>query len=155
MFQASIFKMSFTKMILIYYFVISTLSTQTLIESQTDLVFHCFYLEITWKIHAILCHKRCENPVSVLTHFKIFITKICMKVPGIWHKKIWKNLEFRTKNLVKTWKLVFGQKWEPCQSWHVQSAHQSVQVETFNVAFSLRLYTVFVFLIPIPIPVSY
>ncbi len=22
-----------------------------------------------------------------------------MKVPGIWHKKTWKNLEFRTKNL--------------------------------------------------------
>ncbi len=31
MFQASFFKMSFTKIILIYFFVISTLSTQTLI----------------------------------------------------------------------------------------------------------------------------
>ncbi len=26
-----------------------------------------------------------------------------MKVPGIWHKKTCKNLEFRTKNLEKTW----------------------------------------------------
>ncbi len=49
----------------------------------------------------------------VLTHFEIFITKICMKVPGIWSKNLWKNLEFRTKNLEKTWNLVFGKKWEP------------------------------------------
>ncbi len=48
MFQASLFKMSFTKIILIYFFVISTLSTQTLICSQIDLGFHCFYLENTW-----------------------------------------------------------------------------------------------------------
>ncbi len=40
MFQASLFKMSFTKIILIYLFVISTLSTQTLIECQIDLGFH-------------------------------------------------------------------------------------------------------------------
>ncbi len=105
--------MSFTKIILIYFFVISTLSTQTLIGSQIDLGFHCFYLEITWKIHGILCHKRSGNPASVLTDFKIFILKICMKVPSIWHKKTWKNLEFRTKNLEKTWNLVFGKKWEP------------------------------------------
>ncbi len=87
MFQASLFKMSFIKIILIYFFVISTLSTQTLIRSQINLGFHCFYLEITWKIYGILCQKRSGNPASVLTHFKIFITKICMKVPGIWHKK--------------------------------------------------------------------
>ncbi len=36
-----------------------------------------------------------------------------MKVPGIWHKKPGKSLEFRTKNLEKTWNLVFGKKWEP------------------------------------------
>ncbi len=51
---------------------------------------------------------------SVLTHFEIFITKICMKVLGIWHKKPWKTLEIRTKNYEKTWHLVFGKKWEPC-----------------------------------------
>ncbi len=87
MFQASLFKISFTKIILIYFFVISALSTQTLIRSQIDLGFHCFCLEITWTIHGILCHKRSGNPASVLTHFEIFITKICMKVHGIWHKK--------------------------------------------------------------------
>ncbi len=105
MFQASHFEMSFTKIILIYYFVISTLSTQTLIQSQIDLGFHCFYLEITWRIHGILCHKRSGNPATVLTHFKIFITKICMKKYlefGI------KTLEFGNKNLEKTWNLVFG-----------------------------------------------
>ncbi len=37
-----------------------------------------------------------------------------MKVPGIWHTKNLKNLEFRTKNLEKTWNLVFGNKWELC-----------------------------------------
>ncbi len=37
--------------------------------------------------------------LSVLTHFDIFITKICMKVTGMWQEKPWKNLEFRTKNL--------------------------------------------------------
>ncbi len=87
-FQTSLFKMSFTKIIRIYFFVISTLSTQTLIRRQIDLGFHCFYLIITWKIHVILCHKRSGNPASVLTYFKIFITKICMKVPGIWHKNL-------------------------------------------------------------------
>ncbi len=46
---------------------------------------------------------------------EIFITKICMKVPGIWHKKhLEKKLEFRTKNFEKTWNLVFGKKWESC-----------------------------------------
>ncbi len=45
--------------------------------------------------------------------FKIFIAKICMKVPGIWQKKTWTNLEFRTKNLGKTWNFVFRKKWEP------------------------------------------
>ncbi len=48
MFQVSLFKMSFTKIILIYIFVISTLSTQTLIRSQIDLGYDCFYLENTW-----------------------------------------------------------------------------------------------------------
>ncbi len=42
MFQASLFKMSFTKIVLIYFFVISTLSTQTLIRNQIVLGFHCF-----------------------------------------------------------------------------------------------------------------
>ncbi len=31
--------------------------------SQIDLWFHCFYLEITWKIHGILYHHRSGNPV--------------------------------------------------------------------------------------------
>ncbi len=44
MFQASLFRMSLTKIIVIYIFVISTLSTQTLIRSQIDLGFH-----FTWK----------------------------------------------------------------------------------------------------------
>ncbi len=39
-------------------FVISTLSTQTLIQSQIDLGFDCFSMEITWKIHGILGHQR-------------------------------------------------------------------------------------------------
>ncbi len=68
MFQASLFKMSFTNIILIYFFVISTLSTQILIRSQIDLGFHCFYLEITWKIHGILCHKRSGNPVYTIRY---------------------------------------------------------------------------------------
>ncbi len=51
-----------TKIFLIYFFVISALSTQILIQSQINLGFHCFYLEITWKIHGILCHKRSGNP---------------------------------------------------------------------------------------------
>ncbi len=52
MFQASLCKMSFTKIILIYIFVISTLSTQTLIRSQIDLGFPLLLpgnnLENTW-----------------------------------------------------------------------------------------------------------
>ncbi len=50
MFRASLFKMSFTKIILIYFVVYII---NTLIQSQIDLQFHCFYLETTWKIHGI------------------------------------------------------------------------------------------------------
>ncbi len=32
-----------------------------------DLEFHCFYMEITWKIHGILCHQRSGNPVFELS----------------------------------------------------------------------------------------
>ncbi len=78
MFQASLFKMLFTKIILIYFFVISTLSTQTLIPSQIDIGFHCFYLEITWKIHRILCYKRSGNPVYVRDDFNKLFAWICM-----------------------------------------------------------------------------
>ncbi len=45
MFQASFFKMSFTKIILIYFFVISTLSTKKLIEAKLTLDFITF----SWK----------------------------------------------------------------------------------------------------------
>ncbi len=71
------------------------------------------FIAFTWKIHGILCHKRSGNPASVFTHFEIFITKICMKIPGIWHKKPWKTLKFRTKNLEKSWHLVFGKSDNP------------------------------------------
>ncbi len=47
---------------LIYTFVISTLSIQTLIQCQIGLGFHWFYPEITWKIHGILCSQRSGNP---------------------------------------------------------------------------------------------
>ncbi len=36
----------------------------TIIRSQIDLEFHCFYLEISWKIHVILCHQRSSNSGS-------------------------------------------------------------------------------------------
>ncbi len=55
---------------LICNFVISTLSTQTLIQSQIDLGFHCFYLEITWKIHGILCHHRSGNLVDDMSGYR-------------------------------------------------------------------------------------
>ncbi len=85
MFQASLFKMLFTKIILIYFFLISTyFSAQTLIRSQIDLGFHCFYLKITWKIH------------------------------GIGTKILEKNRNLGPKNHRKTWNLVFGKKWEHC-----------------------------------------
>ncbi len=48
-FEASLFQKWFTKIILIYFFVISTLSTQTLVWSEIDLGFHCFCLEIHGK----------------------------------------------------------------------------------------------------------
>ncbi len=42
------------------------------------------------------CFTRKVGTLSVLTHFKIFITKMCMKVPGILAQK---NLEFLIENL--------------------------------------------------------
>ncbi len=59
----------------------------------------------------ILCHKRSGNPASVLTHFEIFITKMCMKVPAIWHEKNW-NLG--PKNLRKPGFWYLEKLWEPC-----------------------------------------
>ncbi len=106
MFQVSFFKMSFTKIILIYIFVISTLSTQTLIRSQPWISLLLPRNNLDNKL--ILCHKRRGNPASVLTYFEIFYIKL---------KFVWKylefgikNLEFRTKNLENTWNLVFGKK---------------------------------------------
>ncbi len=40
-------------------------NTNTVIQRQIDLGFHCFYLEITWNIHVILCHQRSGNPEIV------------------------------------------------------------------------------------------
>ncbi len=48
-----------------------------------------------------MCHKRSGNPASVLTHFEIFITKICMKVPIVWHKKHEKTWNLGSKTLRK------------------------------------------------------
>ncbi len=42
------------------------INTNTVIWSQIDLGFHCFSLEITWKIHGISHHQRSGNPVLVL-----------------------------------------------------------------------------------------
>ncbi len=67
---------------MIYVFVISVLSTQTLVQSQIDLGFDWIYLEIAWKIHGILCHQRSGNPGLVrwylhcaLTEADIFLVK--------------------------------------------------------------------------------
>ncbi len=46
-------------------YAISKFSTPTLIQSQINLGFHCFCLEITWKIHQISCHQRGGNPVVI------------------------------------------------------------------------------------------
>ncbi len=94
MFQASLFKVWFSKkksdLLLCHIYIINTYT-----DSKPNWPgFDCFYLEVTWKIHGIFCHNRSGNPASVLNHFEIFTTKICMKVPGIWHK-----------NYVKTWNL--------------------------------------------------
>ncbi len=64
MFPNSLFKMSFTNKFIYIYFM-STLSTHTVIRSQINVGFHCFYLEVTWKIHGILCYQRGGNPVHV------------------------------------------------------------------------------------------
>ncbi len=37
------------------------MDTNTGIRSQINLGFHCFYLEITWKIHGNSCHQRGGN----------------------------------------------------------------------------------------------
>ncbi len=47
---------------LIYMFVISTYSTQPLIQSQINRGFHFLPLELTWKIHGILCYQRNGSP---------------------------------------------------------------------------------------------
>ncbi len=99
MFQASLFKMSFTKIILIYFFVIPILSTQTLIWSQINLGFHCFYLENTCNF---VSQEKWEPCICFNTFFEIFITKFFNKVPGIWRgKKLEKNVNLGPNTLRK------------------------------------------------------
>ncbi len=63
------------------------------------------FTAFAWKIHGILCHKRCGNPASVLIHFEIFfLTKTCMKVPGNGTKNLGKNWNLGPK----TWNLGGG-----------------------------------------------
>ncbi len=52
--------------------VISALSTQTRIQSQIGLGFHCIYLEITWKMHGILCHQRSGNLDMLIATIKLW-----------------------------------------------------------------------------------
>ncbi len=71
------FQHVFTKNI-IYIYIISKLSTSTLIHSKFNLRFNCFYLEITWKIHGISCHQRGGNPnilISWLTMLNVIFTQ--------------------------------------------------------------------------------
>ncbi len=112
MFQTSLFKMSFTKIILLYFFVISTLSTQTLIRSQIDLGFHCFYLENTWNFAS----QEMWEPCICFNTFRDFYDyNLCENTWNLAQKNLEKLWKFRTKNLEKIWNLVFGKKWEP---WH-------------------------------------
>ncbi len=58
-FQDLLFKMSLTKkknhlLVHLHLFHIYIINRNTVILSQIDLEFHCFYLEITWKIHGII-----------------------------------------------------------------------------------------------------
>ncbi len=57
------FEMLFTKTFYLHLSHIYIINTNTVIQSQIDLGFHCFYLEITWNIHGISCHQRGGNPV--------------------------------------------------------------------------------------------
>ncbi len=75
-FQDSLFKISF-KNILIGLCYIYIINTNTVIRSQTDLGFHCFYLDITWEIHGISCHQRRGNPA------------IGIKSPGVAFPSAW------------------------------------------------------------------
>ncbi len=50
MFPNSSFKMSFTKINHLHICHIDIINSKTVIRIQIDLGFHCFYLEITWKI---------------------------------------------------------------------------------------------------------
>ncbi len=62
--------------------------------------------------------------LSILTHFEIFIIKICMKVPGIWHKKTW-NLG--PKSLRKPGILYLEKKWEPCDPMQYSIQHLKIR----------------------------
>ncbi len=84
-FQDVIYKNNFD-LLLCHIYIINTNTALKPIWPWISLLLHGNNLEN----NGILCHKRSGNSASVLTHFEIFITKICMKVPGIWHKKPWK-----------------------------------------------------------------
>ncbi len=53
------YKKSFTSMLYLNW-----QNKNSVIQSQINLGFHCFYLEITWKIHGIPCHQRSGSPES-------------------------------------------------------------------------------------------
>ncbi len=93
MFQASLFKM-------IYFFVISTLSTQTLIRSQIDLEFHCFYLENTWNF---VSQEKWEHYICFNT-FQDFYNKTLYESTWNLAQKIW-NLRPKTLRKPGIWNL--------------------------------------------------
>ncbi len=66
-FQDSLFKMMMIQgknnhLHLCHIYIISI---NTVIQSQINLGFDCFYFKITWKIHGILGQQRSGNPVFV------------------------------------------------------------------------------------------
>ncbi len=62
----------------IYFFDISTLWTETLIQSQIDMGFNYFFLQITWKIHGFSCPQRSGYPDLALS-----IVNVCFS-PADW-----------------------------------------------------------------------
>ncbi len=70
-------KKKFTFLSYLHYQIINT---NIVIQSHNDLEFHCFYLEITWKIHGISCHQISGNPgscIQLFTLVKLVLAMLC------------------------------------------------------------------------------
>ncbi len=132
-FQDSLFKMSFSKEILIYAFV-----NICIIKPN------CIYLEITWKTHRILCHQRNGNPVCFNTFWDFYNYNLYESIGNLVQNNLEKNWNLGPKTLRKPGIWYFEKGGNPVCSMYAEIYTQiyimlSIKICRCNIGIDLLL----------------